>query len=490
MKIRRGLIAGVAALAAVTVCAEQKKPNILFILSDDHALESISAYGSWLKDFAKTPNIDRLAKEGMLFTNLCCNNSICSPSRASVMTGQYNHVNGVMKLNGKINPDSPWLSKELKNGGYQTWLVGKWHLKSAPEGFDDYRVVKGQGTYSDPKYSGPNGISENVTGYSSDKYTDQALEWLKTRDTKKPFCLMLQFKAPHHPYDYPERLNGLLKGVQIPEPSTLYEDLSKTSPNLKEKCFGQMGRARSYYGRHLNDTEPPMGKENVDTLEGRIAAAYQHMVHKYIRCITAVDENVGRMLKYLDKEGLTDSTIIVYTSDQGYWLGQHGLYDKRLILDESLKMPFVIRYPSTIKASSKNSDLCSNVDIAPTLLDMAGLPVPESMQGRSLLPLLKGSTPDDWRDAVWYNYISTPNHYGIKTAEYTLVHFHGSDDIEFYDNKKDPEQKSSVHNNVEYKELIAAAENKMKAVMTEVDLTPSAIKGMPQKGSGKKKKKK
>ena len=385
--------------AAKTRAADH--PNIVFILSDDHALEAISCYGGLLKDHAKTPNIDRLAREGIRFTNVCCNNSICSPSRASILTGQYSHVNGVRGLNGTIAANAPWVSVELQRAGYQTAVFGKWHLGNTPKGFDDYGVTRKQGKYFHPTFSSPRG-QKKYKGYSSDIYTDVALAWLKQRDREKPFALMLQFKAPHHPYDYPERHDKLLEGLTVPEPPTLYENIEKTSPLLKARLVQQMDRNRSYYQRHKNDERPRMDPHDPSKPRERVRVAYQHMVKKYIRCVAAVDDNVGRVLAYLDTEGLAEKTLVVYTSDQGYWLGQHGLYDKRLILEESLKMPFIARLPSEIPAGRTCDAICSNVDFAPTLLDFAGATAPKTMQGRSMRPLAAGETPDDWRQSVFY----------------------------------------------------------------------------------------
>ena len=473
--------------------AEQKRPNILFILADDNAMESIAAYGSWLKDYTHTPNLDRLAKEGMLFRNMCCNDSICSPSRASIMTGQYNHVNHVLGNAGTpINPESPWLSKELKAGGYQTWLVGKWHLEPLPQGFDDFRVVKGQGTYFDPKYIGPDGLKEQVEGYSSDKYADKAMEWLDGRDRDKPFCMMLHFKATHHEFDPAPRHMKLLEGVKVPEPPSLYEDPWNAKSRLKQdwaertkfhlvyapKNGDPENPKTSYYNRHRKEMEP----HDKNDMDDRRRVAYQHMIKQYIRCLAGIDENVGRMIDYLKKEGILNDTIIVYTADQGYWLGQHGFYDKRLILDGSLKMPFIVRYPKLIRPASENQDLCSNVDIAPTLLDLVNLPVPPTMQGRSMAPLLKGQTPSDWRKAVWYNYPGKPQHYGIRTDRYTLVHDHDSDAIELYDIQRDPTQSVSLHDQPEYKETIRKLEKELVDVMAEVDITHDQLKEM--RGAG------
>lgn len=464
------------------------RPNILFILSDDHAQEAIGAYGSWLKDFTRTPTLDRLAADGMRFDNLCVNNSICSPSRASILTGQYSHKNGVLNLGGSINATSPVFSEELKGGGYQTAVFGKWHLSSDPRGFDAWAITRGQGDYFDPNLETAAGLKK-LKGYYADIYTDLSLDWLKQRDKTMPFALCVQFKGPHHPYDYPERHGKLLEGVTIPEPPTLHEDVEQTSPRLKALLPQQMSRNTSYYDRHKNDKVPPMGPAGSDA-KSQASASYQHMMHKYIRCVAAIDENIQRLLDQLAAEGITDDTLIVYTSDQGYWLGQHGLYDKRLILDESLKMPLIVRYPKLVKPGTVDTHLCSNVDFAPTLLEFAGTPVPAAMQGRSLWPLLRGESPTDWRQAIWYAYWSGPPHYGIRTADSTLARFPGTDDIEFYDLKADPLQRGSVHADPAYATRIAEAQKLLTATMKEVDIQdvelPGNAKGTKE---GKRKKK-
>ena len=489
---RRDFLA--AATTAVAATAAQRalraakrsadRPNIVFIMADDHALEAISCYGKLLKDHARTPNIDRIANEGMRFNNVCCNNSICSPSRASILTGQYSHANGVRGLGGKINAESPWVSVELKKRGYQTAVFGKWHLGSKPKGFDDYGVTKGQGKYFNPTFSTPRG-TKKYQGYSTDVYTDVALKWLAARDKTKPFCLMLQFKAPHHPYDYADRHAGLLEGVNVPEPANLYEDLAKTSPLLKNKLFGQMDAARAYYGRHKDDTRPKMQPHDANDHRDRVRVAYQHMVKKYIRCITANDENVGRVLKALDDERLAHNTIVVYTADQGYWLGQHGLYDKRLILDESLKMPFLIRYPAAIGPGGVCDKLCSNVDFAPTLLDFSGAAVPKAMQGRSLRPLTAGKRPADWPTAIFYCYWAAPSHWGARTERYTLAHFPGTKEFEFYDLRTDPAQMVNQARNPRYARAIAETEKVLAALMKKIDFPtdnlPDGGKGFKQR---------
>jgi len=460
--------------------AAETRPNIIFIFADDHAAEAISAYGSHLKDYARTPNIDRLATEGMLFRNCLCNNSICSPSRASVLTGQYSHKNGVRGLNGTVNEDSPWFSVELQKAGYQTAVIGKWHLKSWPRGFDRFWVIKGQGTYFNPTfYTEPNGGIVKETGYSTDVYADYALRWLAQRDTKRPFLLCLQFKAPHHPYDYAERHAGLLAGVEIPEPPNLYEDIATTSPRLKNGR-GQVMEDKSrngYYERHVNDTVPPMPPHDATDRKARVAAAYQHMMHKYIRCITANDEAVGRVLDYLDDNRLTDNTIVVYSADQGYWLGQHGLYDKRLILEESLKMPLLVRYPRGVKAGSVCERIAMNNDFGPTFLDYAGVARPKAMQGRSLRPLLEGKAPADWRTDAFYCYWAKPSHWGVRTDRYTLARFPGTDELEFYDNQRDPWQMVNQAANPAYAEAIADCRQRLERLVREIDFHPTDYPG-------------
>jgi len=452
------------------------KPNMIIVLTDDHAWEAVSAYGGYLKNHAKTPVIDSLGEDGMRFDNFMCNNSICSPSRASFLTGQYSHKNGVKGLGGTINDSSPWYPEELQKAGYQTWLVGKWHLGGKIRGYDRHMTVKGQGKYFDPKFSGTEGVWEKK-GYATDRYTDIALDWLENWDKKKPFLLCLQFKAPHHDYGHAERYNDLLKGVTVPEPPSLYEDIRKCDSNLKKnfvagsKFHMDYARDGNYYERHKNDKAPnAMGKVNESSEKDRIRTAYQHQIHKYIRCINGNDDNLKRVLYHLDKEGLKEDTIVVYTADQGYWLGQHGFYDKRLILETSIRMPFLIRYPRIIKRGSVNKDICMNIDLAPTLIDIAGGKAPASMQGKTFLPLLKGETPKNWRKSSFYSYWGgEPNHYGIRTERYTYAHVAGHQ-AELFDRKKDPEQMHNVAGNPEYKPILERCEEELQKLMKEIDI--------------------
>ncbi|MGB1788290.1 MAG: sulfatase family protein [Limisphaerales bacterium] len=458
------------ALLALGQAQAAKRPNILFMMSDDHASEGIGAYGSWLKDYVHTPTIDRLAAEGMRFTNVCCNNSICSPSRASIISGQYSHVTGALNLGCELKPNAPSYIRELTNSGYETCVVGKWHMKQFPRGTSDYAVTVGQGSYFNPTLHRPNGKREKYQGYYADRYTDWALKWLKQRDKTKPFYLSLHFKGPHEYFDYPERWAKLHEGVKLPEPPSLHEDITKTSPLLKGKHFSVMydeEGPKSFYLVY----EDFIGKQTDDPAERR-SLAYQHLIHKYIRCVAAIDDNVKRVIDQLRAEGTLDNTLVIYTSDQGYWLGQHNMHDKRLILEESLKMPLIVRYPKEIKAGSVNTRLGMNIDFGPTMLDYAGVAIPSVMQGVSLRPLLQGNTPADWRTSIFYAYYNrSPKHWGIRTDRYKLIRFPDTEVVEFYDLQEDPQEMYNRGSEPGYSKQIATTQKQLNSLMTEVGVT-------------------
>ena len=447
-----------------------KRPNILFMMSDDHASEGIGAYGSGLKDYVHTPAIDRLAAEGMRFTNVCCNNSICSPSRASIISGQYSHVTGALNLGCELKPNAPSYIRELTNSGYETCVVGKWHMKQFPRGTSDYAVTVGQGSYFNPTLHRPDGKREKYQGYYADRYTDWALKWLKQRDKTKPFYLSLHFKGPHEYFEYPERWAELHEGVKIPEPPSLHEDITKTSPLLKGKHFSVMydeEGPKSFYLVY----EDFIGKQTDDPAERR-SLAYQHLIHKYIRCVAAIDDNVKRVIDQLRAEGALDNTLVIYTSDQGYWLGQHNMHDKRLILEESLKMPLIVRYPKEIKAGSVNTRLGMNIDFGPTMLDYAGVAIPSVMQGVSLRPLLQGNAPADWRTSIFYAYYNrSPKHWGIRTDRYKLIRFPDTEVVEFYDLQEDPQEMYNRGSEPGYRKQIASTQKQLNSLMTEVGVT-------------------
>lgn len=480
---------GLVVLWLSGLMVEASRPNMVVVLVDDHAWEAISGYGSHLKDYAKTPTIDRLIDEGMRFDNFTCANSICSPSRASILTGQHSHKNGVLYLNGGINDDSPQYPEYLQSAGYQTWLVGKWHLKSQPKGYDKHMVVNGQGKYFDPTFKGSEGTWKR-TGYSTDVYTDIAMDWLKVRNKDQPFLLCLQFKAPHHDYGHAERYNELLAGVTIPEPVTLYDPPAESESNMLKEFLtrtkfhmyrppgireGRTAQDQWYYNRHIDDPAPnEMWEHDADSEKDKIRVAYQHQIHKYIRCVAGNDDNLKRVLDYLDAEGLAEDTIVVYTSDQGYWLGQHGLYDKRLILETSVRMPFIIRYPKMIKPGSVNDELCINVDIAPTLLELAGVDIPEAMQGESMVSILKGNSPAEWRKSQFYTYWGAPNHYGIRTKRYTYTKVEGHQP-ELFDRQKDPLQRRNFFGDPEYAPVVKQLEAELQKQIREVDISEKEL---------------
>ena len=453
------------------------RPNILYIMSDDHSTNAVGAYNGWLKKHAPTPNIDRLAREGLRFDNCFCTNSICTPSRASIITGQYSHVNGVLTLKGRLREGQPSFPRDLQRAGYQTAVVGKWHLRSTPRGFDYYEVLPGQGAYFNPRFT-RDGEQTKYEGYSTDIITDLSLEWLKKRDKEKPFLLLCHHKAPHGRWEYAPRHRKMYAGVDLPEPPTLHNRFENASTALKQHfrnmvfqadrmAAGQRGRAW------------PTGRLDTTGMDERqkIKAAYQKYVKDYLRCVAAVDESVGRLLKFLDDEGLTENTVVVYTSDQGMFLGEHGYIDKRLILEESLRMPLIIRYPGVVEAGSVNDAIVLNVDFAGTLLEISGLPVPKVMQGRSFLPLLKGETPANWRTSSFYAYWGgATKHYGVRTRRHKLaIHHTGERDL--FDLEKDPLERRSEISNPEYAGVLRELERELERLKKEVGITDDQLPG-------------
>ena len=470
-----------ASIAQATEAAG-KPPNIIFIMTDDHASHALSCYGSKIN---KTPNLDRLAKEGMLFNNCFCTNSICAPSRAVILTGKYSHINGVIDNKEKFDGSQQTFPKLLQKVGYETAMIGKWHLKTDPTGFDYWSVLIGQGPYYNPPMKTPNGTVK-YTGYTTDIITLLALDWLQhKRDTGKPFCLMFQHKAPHRNWQpEPEHLT-MYDDVTIPEPETLFDDYSNRGRAAKEQ---DMSIEKTMNDRDLKLVAPknltPEQKKQWDAayepkneafrkanLQGKdlVRWKYQRYIKDYLRCIASVDDSIGYLLEYLDESGLAKNTVIVYTSDQGFYLGDHGWFDKRFMYEESLRMPLLVRYPKEIKAGSVNDDLVQNLDFAPTFLDFAGIDKPADMQGRSLRPLLRGRTPKRWRKSMYYHYYEYPavhsvkRHYGVRTKRHKLIHFyHDIDEWELYDLKKDPDELKNVYNDPEYANIVKKLKAELK----------------------------
>jgi arylsulfatase A-like enzyme len=478
------------------------KPNILFIMADDHALRAIGAYGSKL---VKTPNIDRIAKEGALLQRAYVTNSVCSPSRAVILTGKYSHING-MKDNGTyFNGAQQTLPKILQQYGYQTAIVGKWHLFSTPTGFDYWNILPDQGNYYHPKFI-KMGKDTVYSGYVTDIITDLAINWIGGHKNK-PFFLMLHHKAPHRNAMPPIKYLDQFNHIQFPLPHTFYDDyvnkpaLQRQSITIKndldirydskipcDTCPVNVinNWAPGEYQKELAGLTPEERRiwdkayqqkyELFKTLHTRAEVTrfqYQRLMEDYLRCVMSLDDNIGRVLKYLDYTGLAKNTIVVYMSDQGFYLGEHGLYDKRFMYEESFRTPMMIRYPQAIKAGNKLSQFVLNLDIAPTLLDLAGIKPPADMQGESMKPLLtRQPLLKKWRDEIYYHYyeksFNLTAHYGIRTRQYKLMHFYDPvDGWELYDLKKDPYETTNVYNKPQYQAIVTGLKARLKALQVK-----------------------
>ncbi len=478
------IAAGVMAGSGLEALAgEKKQPNIVWIFSDDHSYQALGAYGSRLAQLDPTPNIDKLAEEGMLFERCYVENSICAPSRATLLTGKFSHLHGKKTNKGGFNYDQQLFPKLLRENGYQTAMIGKIHLSGQPQGFDYWEVLPGQGRYYNPTFRTAQGRTR-YKGYTTDIITDRALRWLKQkRDPNNPFMLMLHHKAPHRRWLPAERHMDKYADTHIPEPETLFDDYQtrgtaahkqdmtiaetmrmqkdlKVNTNRPEAADGQYERRNKYYQEHK------------DELKGRdlVRWKYQLYMKDYLRCIRALDENVKRVLDYLEESGLAENTVVMYSSDQGFYNGEHGWFDKRFMYEESFRSPLIVRWPGVVKPNSSCDALVQNIDFAQTFLDIADIPIPRNMQGRSIVPLLKGRTPRDWRDYLYYHYYEYPavhsvrKHEGIAGRRFKLIRFYGKgvpggEEWEFYDLRKDPREVNNVYGNPEY----AAQIEEMKA---------------------------
>ena len=456
------------------------RPNIIYIMADDHTSQAWGIYGGPLKDYVKNKNIKRLASEGAVLNNAFATNSICVPSRATIMTGQNSRQNGVYTLEDALSPDSTNIAKTLRKSGYQTALIGKWHLKKKPSGFDHFMVMPGQGIYFDPYFKTEDddweASGKRYSGYNTDIVTDYSVDWLEKRDASKPFMLMVHFKATHEPFEYPDRLRKLYRDTIIPEPISLYD-------------FGPESNGRSFKGQKLEILEKrwesfqrnhqeywtsypgmPFSIAGLDSIQAR-HKIYQKLVKDYMRCGAAVDENIGKLLDYLDKAGLSENTVVIYTSDQGYFLGEHGFFDKRMMYEESSRMPFVIRYPKEIKGGTRLDDIVVNEDFAALFADYAGLEKPSFVQGESFRKNLQGSTVKDWRNAMYYRYWQhspdRPAHFGIRTDTFKLIFYYGqpldmtgaseettTPAFEFFDLSVDPQELHNAITDEKYQKII------------------------------------
>lgn len=473
---------------------DSKRPNIIFILSDDHATSAITAYDKRFEKIAPTPNIDKIAKEGAILKNTFSTNAICGPSRASIITGKYSHVNKYYKnYQGGYFDGSQWtFPKALQNGGYQTALVGKWHLASKPEGFDYYKyhIDHGeQGVYWDPTYN-ENGTSVKEKGYATNITTDFALNWLEKREENKPFCLLLQYKAPHREWSPDEKYVGLFDKQTIPLPENFNDNYLG-----REQTAGNTHMTIDFFNRRDMKLIPPdsLSKKEQNkwydfgNRPGEIVSPssdltgnalkewkFQRYMKDYLATVKSVDDNIGRVLEYLKENGLEENTIIVYASDQGFFLGEHGWFDKRFMYEESIRMPFVIRYPKMIKPNTVVEDVISNIDIAPTLLDFGGVSIPNEIQGKSFVENLKGKTPKNWRQSMYYHYYEYPfwhhvqPHYGIRTERYKLIHFYYDIDVwELYDLENDPSEMNNLIGSKKHKNLIIKLKKELYALKSE-----------------------
>ena len=503
---RRTFLGSLMAAAASRMPAQTKRPpNILFMFSDDHAFQAISAYGHGLN---QTPNIDRIAHEGVRFDQCLVTNSLCAPSRAVVLTGKYSHINGLKDNRDVFDGSQPTLPKLLRTAGYQSAMIGKWHLKSQPTGFDHWEVLEaggGQGNYYNPDFLTASG-KHRRDGYVTDIIADLSLDWLKNgRDPNRPFLLMCHNKAPHRNWmPAPDKLY-LYDGVTFPEPPNLFDNYEhRASPAHKQ----EMEIARHMRLAYDLKIYPPGGDTSPDyksflveydrmtaeqkrmwdaayrarneaffkaNPQGRDLTRwkYQRYLQDYLRCIASIDDNVGRLLGYLDATGQADNTIVVYSSDQGFYMGEHGWFDKRWIYEESIRTPFVCRWPGVTQRGSRCARITSNLDFAETFLDAAGVPIPSDMQGRSLVPLLRGQDPPDWRKSFYYHYYEVAEHNvarhdGVRTERFTLAHFYDTDEWELFDHQRDPHEMRSVYGEAEYAPVVAELKGELGRLRREL----------------------
>ncbi|MFC2111704.1 sulfatase [Bacteroidota bacterium] len=485
------------------------QPNIIFIMSDDHAAQAIGAYGNRLAEINPTPNIDKLAAGGFLFENAFCTNSICTPSRATIITGQYPQTNGVLDLDHSLPVERQYLPIEMKKLGYTTAMIGKWHLKNEPANFDYYKVLPGQGLYFDPVFmeKGQGEWPKNRVkseGHSSDVITDITIDYLKGLDRTKPFFIMHHYKAPHDWFEFAPRYSEYLEDVMVPEPPNMYSQPDFGSEATRGRndslvnFIGTSVSSRHMYSNYVNhykiDTELPEKEAT--------SQSYQTYLKHYLRCVKGVDDNLGRLFDFLKEEGLWENTVIIYTGDQGMMLGAHDYIDKRWMYEESMRMPFIVHYPDGIKPGSRSDILINNSDYAPTMIELAGGTVPEYMQGKSFKNTLEGKPEAEWRTATYYRYWMhiihhyVPAHFGIRTADYKLIFYysahylppeefgnfywsktyHGIDPPspaawEFYDLSKDPEEMINRYDDPAYADIIASLKDELKKQREELNET-------------------
>ncbi|MGI9470283.1 MAG: sulfatase family protein [Rubripirellula sp.] len=506
-------------LCVAQACLAAERPNIVFIFTDDHCEQALSAYDP---SRISTPNLDRIANEGMRFDRCYVTNSICGPSRAVIQTGKYSHLNGFVRNGNRFDGDQQTFPKLLQANGYQTAVVGKWHLASTPQGYDYYDVLKGQGPYYNPPMitadENDQPITRAHTGYTTEIITDKTLGWLKERrDPSKPFMVMYQHKAPHRNWMPSPKYLNWLDDVTLPEPDTMWDDYQGRTQSASKQTMTMR--------KHLNPRDLKLqghGTMNPEQIEVWDAAygpknaafekaspsmteeeilrwKYQRYAKDYLRCVKSVDDGVGRVLDYLDESGLAENTIVIYSSDQGWYLGEHGWFDKRWMYEESLKTPLLVRWPGHVKAGSTNDDIVSNLDFPETFLNVAGVDIPDDMQGKSLVPLLEGQTPEDWRQSFYYHYYENPGghnvarHYGVTNGKHKLIHFYALegktiDDWELFDLAKDPNELNNVYEAPEYAQTRSEMVDELDRLRSMYQVTPDDNPGRAKRTSTKKKK--
>lgn len=501
--ISAGLLAPALFSCVNETSEDDQRPNFIFIMSDDHANRTISAYDGSVN---QTPNIDRLADEGAIFTQSFCSNSICGPSRASILTGKHGHKNGVTGNGAPWDGSQFLFPRQFKENGYETALIGKWHLNSLPgEEFHYSKVLTGagkQGFYYNPEFCINAKDTVTQQGYSTDIITEESIEWLEQRkEEKSPFMLLVQYKAPHVPRMPHFRYLDKYKNDTIPEPETLFDDYSTRERYASEANMNMNYRpaplledhdpsSNIYFDRMSEEQfekwhsfKDPIAKEfrelkEKGLLEGKALKKYkyQQFIKDYLRVVDGIDDNVGKILKWLDEnDQLKENTVIVYASDQSYFTGEHGWAEKRFMYEEAMKMPFLIRWPGHIKAGSRMNEMIQNIDYAPTFLDIAGIEIPEGVQGRSFKPVLEGKTPDDWRESVYYHYYdhgkhNVPRHEGVRTERYKLIYFYTDGDFEFYDLEADPNEVNNVYDHPEYQDAIYELKQELESQRTFYDV--------------------
>jgi len=462
--------------------APSNRPNILFIMTDDHAAHAISAYGSKIN---KTPHLDKLAGEGIRLDRCFVTNSICTPSRAAILTGKYSHKNGVPVFN-RFDGSQQTVAKLLQAAGYHTGMFGKWHLGSDPTGFDRWKILPGQGAYHDPVFY-TSSARKKETGYCTDLITDFSIDFLDQRPKDKPFFLMCHQKAPHRNWQPREDKKAKWAKIQVPLPETFDDDYAGKSDAAREATM----RVEDHLTPNDVKEKPPEGLSGRDLKIWK----YQRYMQDYLACVESVDDNIGRLMDYLDKQGLRDNTLVIYTSDQGFFLGDHGWYDKRFMYEESLRMPFLARWPGKVKPGTTSGDMVLNVDFAPTFLAAAGLPVPADMQGKNALGVLAGNTPAGWRTDMYYRYYHYPAdhrvqpHIGVRTLTHKLIHFNKIDQWELYDLTVDPREKRNLISEPGQQAKVAELKSRLMALKKELGdedqfadkPPPGGVDGQPAK---------